>query len=186
MPKEYSDWDVTLYDWQSQCSMQPQSSGIKCLLKRILPTVGCEADAQTFNEEKRQLFETSNGSTQHAILDNGSYTTASAQDLNGQTSLRAEHCLVTAEKKRIRLVQHLKAAEPSGSWQLQSVEMHHEYHDGPYNGGASLSGCGGGMSNFAESPRLEEAQLEQDWIVQSGISYNVSEDCTQDMPSRCA
>ncbi len=113
VPKEFSDWDVTLYDWQSQCSMQPQATGIKCLLKRLMPTVGCEADAQSFHEDKRQLLESSKAATQHAILSNGSYTTASTLDLSDQTKLRFEHWLVTDEKKRIRLVQHITAAGSS-------------------------------------------------------------------------
>ncbi|KAL0023348.1 hypothetical protein WJX77_009747 [Trebouxia sp. C0004] len=167
--------------------MQPQATGIKCLLKRLMPTVGCEADAQTFHEETRHLLESTDEATQHAILSNGSYTTASSLDLSDQTKLRLEHCLMTAEKKRIRLVQHVAAAGPSDPWQLSGVEVHHEYYDGPYNGGASLSGCGGGMSNFAELDKFGASQLQHDWTASSGSSYSVSEDRTvqlQHLPSR--
>jgi len=189
VPKEFRDWDVTLYDWQSQCSMQPQATGIKCLLKRLMPTVGCEADAQTFHEETRRLLESTDEATQHAILSSGSYITVSSLDLSDQTKLRLEHCLVTAEKKRIRLVQHVTAAGPSDPWQLSGVEVHHEYFDGPYNGGASLSGCGGGMSNFAELDKFAASQLQHDWTASSGSSYSVLEDGTiqpQHLPSRCS
>ena len=187
VPKEFRDWDVTLYDWQSQCSMQPLSTGIKCLLKRLMPTVGCEADAQSFEEDKRQLLGSSKAATQHAILSNGSYTTASSLDLSGQTSLRFEHCLVTVQQRRIRVVQHVKASGTSDSWQLSTVEVHNEKYDAPYNGGAELSGCGGGMSNFAETSRLDASQLQQDWAATSGRSYSVSQAGTlqsQDLPSR--
>ncbi|DBB07648.1 TPA: hypothetical protein ACH3X3_009083 [Trebouxia sp. C0006] len=187
VPKEFRDWNVTLYDWQSQCSMQPQATGIKCLLKRLMPTVGCEADAQTFHEEARHLLESTDEATQHAIFSNGSYTTVSSLDLSDQTKLRLEHCLVTAEKKRIRLVQHVTAAGPSDPWQLSNVEVHHEYYDGPYNGGASLSGCGGGMSNFAELDKFAASQLQHDWTASSGSSYSVLEDGTiqpQHLPPR--
>ena len=187
VPKEFSDWDVTLYDWQSQCSMQPQPTGIKCLLKRLMPTVGCEADAQTFNEETRHLFVSNGRATNHAVLTDGSYTTVTALDLSGCKQLRFEHCLVTTDRKRLRLVQHVTTAEPSDSWHLSSVEVHHERYDTTYNGGASLSGCGGGMSNFAELDRIDSTQLQQDWSTQSGRSYNVSQDGAlqmQDLPSR--
>lgn len=189
VPQEFTDWNVTLYDWQSQCSMQPQAKGIKCLLKRLMPTVGCEADAQSFNEDRRQLFDSTAPMTEghQAVLSNGSYTTTSSLNLTSQTSLRFEHCLATAEQRRIRLVQHVTASSPSGPWKLSSVEVHNEKYDAPYNGGASLSGCGGGMSNFAESPKLDFQQLQQERQTKSGRCYNVSEDGKlqlQDLPHR--
>ena len=189
VPKEFSDWDVILYDWQSQCSMQPQAKGIKCLLKRIMPTVGCEADAQCFNEDKRQLFEsrTSSADGHQAVSDDGSYTTASSMNLSDQTSMRFEHCLVTSGERRVRIVQHVTAATASGPWRLSSIELHNEKYDGSYNGGAELSGCGGGMSNFAESGKLDIFELQHQRQVDSGISYAVSEHGSlqlQDLPSR--
>ena len=135
------------------------------------------------------LLEATDEATPRAILGDGSYTTASTLHLNGETSLRAEHCLVTEPRKRIRLVQHLKATGEADGWQLHSVEMHHEHYDGPYNGGASLSGCGGGMSNFAESDRLHENQLRQKWRATSGKSYAVTQDDSlqeEELPSRCS
>lgn len=189
VPQEFNDWNVTLYDWQSQCSMQPQAAGIKCLLKRIMPTVGCEADAQSFNEEKRQLFESSEplAEGQQAILSNGSYTTASSLDISRETSIRFEHCLVTAEQRRVRVVQYVTAPSASDPWTLSSVEVHNEKYDAPYNGGASLSGCGGGMSNFAEGARLDSQQLQHAWQTKSGRCYSISEDGKlqlQDLPKR--
>ena len=189
VPQEFNDWNVTLYDWQSQCSMQPQATGIKCLLKRIMPTVGCEADAQSFDEEKRQLFESSAplAEGQQAILSSGSYTTASSLDISNETSIRFEHCLVTAEQRRIRVVQYVTAPSASDAWTLATVEVHNEKYDAPYNGGASLSGCGGGMSNFAEGARLDTQQLQHARQTKSGRCYSVSEDGKlqlQDLPKR--
>lgn len=169
--------------------MQPQTTGIKCLLKRIMPTVGCEADAQSFSEEKRQLFESSAPMKQghQAILNNGSYTTTSSLNLSSETSIRFEHCLVTAEQRRIRLIQHVTAPSASDPWILSSVEVHNEKYDAPYNGGASLSGCGGGMSNFAEGAKLDIQQLQHEWEAKSGRCYSVSKDGNlqlQDLPTR--
>ena len=189
VPKEFSDWDVTLYDWQSQCSMQPQAKGIKCLLKRIMPTVGCEADAQCFNEDKRQLFEsrTSSADGHQPVLDDGSYTTASSLNLADQTSMRFEHCLIISEERRMRVVQHVTAATASDPWKLSSIELHNEKYDRSYNGGAELSGCGGGMSNFAETGKLDSIELQHQRQADSGTSYAVSEQGSlqlQDVPSR--
>ena len=170
--------------------MQPQAEAVKCLLKRLMPTVGCEADAQSFNEEKRHLFASSTSLTDshQAVLDDGSYTAASSFELSSETSMRFEHCLVTSEGRRIRVVQHASAPSPAEPWQVSSIEVHNEKYDGPYNAGAELSGCGGGMSNFAESMKLDVSELQHQRQVQSGRSYSVSEDGSlqlQDLPQRC-
>ena len=46
MPQEFRDWEVRLVDWQTQCSMLATAEGVTYSLKRLMPTVGCEADAQ--------------------------------------------------------------------------------------------------------------------------------------------
>lgn len=173
VPKDFSDWDLTLYDWQTQSSMLPKSSGVKCLFKRILPTVGCEADAQTFLEESSTLFEGA-ADKQHPVLSNGSYSTTSSTALTDGSALRCEHNLVLSKDKRVRLVQHLKSADATSPWQLVAVEVHNERYDQPYNAGAQLSGCGGGMNNIAEQDRLDLAVLPHDWKVQSGSSFDMS------------
>lgn len=179
VPREYSNWDITLYDWQSQSSMLPTASGVKHLFKRILPTVGCEADAQTFREESSTLFEGA-AAAQHAILNVGSYSTTTSMTLNDTKRLRCEHNFMLSQKKRIRLVQHLKMSEAEQLWQLASVELHNERYDQPYNGGAQLSGCGGGMNNIAEQDKLDLTSLQQDWHLQSGTTFDAhSSGCLQ-------
>ena len=46
VPQEFRDWEVRLVDWQTQCSMLATDKGVTYSLKRLMPTVGCEADAQ--------------------------------------------------------------------------------------------------------------------------------------------
>ena len=46
VPQEFRDWEVRLVDWQTQCSMLATDEGVTYSLKRLMPTVGCEADAQ--------------------------------------------------------------------------------------------------------------------------------------------
>lgn len=174
VPREYSDWDITLYDWQSQCSMLPTSSGIQCLTKRIMPTVGCEADAQTFLQESRSLFEAPPADSSHSVLRNGTYSTSNCLSLSDAQALRCEHCIMLGEQHRIRLVQHLTSAKATEPWQLASVELHHERYDQPYNAGAQLSGCGGGMNNFAEHDTLDASRLQQEWNLQSSSSFDMS------------
>lgn len=54
VPQAYRDWDLQLYDWQVQCSMLANEKGLQYVTRRLMPTVGCEADAIAF-EEQRQV-----------------------------------------------------------------------------------------------------------------------------------
>lgn len=172
VPKEYSNWDITLYDWQSQSSMLPTTSGVKHLFKRILPTVGCEADAQTFREESSNLFQDA-PRIQHPILDDGSYSTMSSMTLTDAKTLHCEHSFMLSSKKRLRVVQHMRSPAAEQPWQLASIELHNERYDQPYNGGAQLSGCGGGMNNIAEQKRLDASVLQQHWQLKCGSHFTV-------------
>ena len=41
VPSAYREWDVQLYDWQTQCSSQALlDEGLRLSLKRLMPTVG--------------------------------------------------------------------------------------------------------------------------------------------------
>eukprot|EP00884_Botryococcus_braunii_P000317 jgi/Botrbrau1/10286/Bobra.0120s0008.1 len=53
VPQAYRDWDMQLYDWQAQCSMLADDRGLGYLTRRLMPTVGCEADAIAFEEERQ-------------------------------------------------------------------------------------------------------------------------------------
>lgn len=41
VPSAFREWDVHLYDWQTQCSSKASSDdGLRVALKRLMPTVG--------------------------------------------------------------------------------------------------------------------------------------------------
>jgi hypothetical protein len=40
VPAAYREWEVKLYDWQTQCSVEAAPAGLAYTLKRLLPTVG--------------------------------------------------------------------------------------------------------------------------------------------------
>ena len=63
----FRDWGVELFDWQSQCSMRVTPEAFTYTLRRMLPTVGCEADAIAFTqdaEEAASLFRAQPGQLQ--------------------------------------------------------------------------------------------------------------------------
>ena len=45
VPSAYREWDVHLYDWQTQCSVQALQGGegLRVSLKRLMPSVGVRA-----------------------------------------------------------------------------------------------------------------------------------------------
>ena len=48
------EWGVKVYDWHTQHSTIAGPEGLTSQLKRLMPIVGCEADAVAFEEETRQ------------------------------------------------------------------------------------------------------------------------------------
>ncbi|BDA40359.1 hypothetical protein COCOBI_01-0120 [Coccomyxa sp. Obi] len=168
VPSAYREWDVHLYDWQSLCSMQVNGQeGLRYSLKRMMPTVGCEADAVAFTEEAQEGLSAAEaselgGSTWPGGLPwapDGSYALVPLHIGDEEAKLRVESCLVRPRTgpldavSRTRVVHHLKRQADSREWQIDSVEVHQERFLAPYNGGGELAGCGGGMSAFAQKPR---------------------------------
>ena len=57
VPEAFREWELSVRDWQTQCSMNsPESSSssdssLEYRVRRLLPSVGCEADATAFVDE---------------------------------------------------------------------------------------------------------------------------------------
>jgi hypothetical protein len=69
VPPAYREWGVELFDWASQCSMLATPEGLRYKLRRLMPTVGCEADAVAFTEEGAAA-----AAGALAVLPDGSYS----------------------------------------------------------------------------------------------------------------
>lgn len=64
MPEAYREWEVKVYDWQTQCPTlaEPEDHVLKYKSVQLLPTVGCEADAATiYNVDERKMCGENNG-----------------------------------------------------------------------------------------------------------------------------
>lgn len=57
VPGAYREWGVELFDWQSICSSIATPQGLSYNVKRMMPTVGCEADAVAFTEEAHNILQ---------------------------------------------------------------------------------------------------------------------------------
>lgn len=160
VPEAYREWGVELFDWQSQCSMLASDGTLKYCVRRLMPTVGCEADAIAFTEESHEAFGTEHGCAVYAS--DGSF----ARSPEGLDNLEmyecsAEHCvpLDRSNFMRLRAVQYFKRFGPDKHWKLSELEMHIERKEGPYTGRRELAGCGGGMPTFGTSPARDSHSL---------------------------
>lgn len=185
VPSAFREWGVELWDWQSQCSSTVSTDGskqLKSTVRRLMPTVGCEADAIAFTEEQcgsssSSSSSTLGGSTPGSTLliakRDGSYNTGPRlwpQD-EKVTTMQIEHCLVLPQEEkssqlrfRVKIVQNFKRAWTAGRpWRLVSIDLHKEKYDGPYTGKRELAGCGGGQPGIAQQPHLAAQMLAGSW-----------------------
>ncbi|XWS39664.1 hypothetical protein CRYUN_Cryun18bG0074500 [Craigia yunnanensis] len=62
-PEAYREWEVKVYDWQTQCPTlaEPGENAMTYKNIKLLPTVGCEADAATcHNIDERNIGDVDN------------------------------------------------------------------------------------------------------------------------------
>jgi hypothetical protein len=95
------------------------------LVRRLMPTVGCEADAIAFTEDT----SISSGASQQQLLaaGDGSYCLSPAQLAEGASKLTLESCFAVAPlQRRVRVVQQLLKDWRTQRWQVYRVEVHQE------------------------------------------------------------
>jgi hypothetical protein len=166
----YRDWEVKIHDWQSQCSMLADAEGLRCTLRRLMPTVGCEADAVAFTEEAQQVFAAQQAAAS-PIDAEGAYTHGPGDLASPELfEAAAEHCLPLAAGQRLRVVHNLKRMGADRSWRVLGIELHRERRDGPHTGRRELAGCGGGMELFSQQPAVARGALDGAWAA-SGVRF---------------
>jgi len=158
--------------------MIADAMGLRYGLRRLMPTVGCEADAIAFTEEQQEMFPGGSSAPYPTLCSNGSFTHPPVGLLDediSQTS--AEHAFpLDAPGQRLRIVHSLRRMGSEQTWKLMSIELHRERYDSPFNGRRELAGCGGGMDFFATSARLDaDNALLGEWRA-SGVRFTSGAD----------
>jgi hypothetical protein len=163
---------VDLHDWQSHSSMLAGEGGLAATTRRLMPTVGCEADAVAFTQQAADMFAP--GATPATVAPNGGYSHGPASlAVPGCTRAALEACLVLAPRqRRLRVVHNLRRRAADGTWQLDGIEVHQERYDSPYCGKLELAGCGGGLKGFATAQPLAAEELHGSWMA-TGLRYAV-------------
>lgn len=174
VPEAYREWEVKVFDWQTQCPTlaHPQDLLLTYKTIKLLPTVGCEADAATrYSIDERVVGGLDNNVSAFAYQSGGSYAAVWPIVDNGQhKQLELEHCLINPRDKesRMRIIQVVRVANTG--IELQSIRVFCEQWYGPFRNGDQLGGCAIRDSAFASTTALKASEVVGVWQGPSAIS----------------
>jgi hypothetical protein len=172
VPEAYREWEVKVFDWQTQCPTLAEPEGQDRLLTyksiKLLPTVGCEADAATrYSIDERSIGggEDDNKVSAFAYQASGSYVAVwPIEDLGAHKLLELEYCLVNPQDResRVRIIQVVQV-DSEKKMVLQKVRVFREQWYGPFRNGEQLGGCAIRDSGFAATDATEALQVVGVW-----------------------
>ncbi|GAB4853006.1 hypothetical protein Ancab_017195 [Ancistrocladus abbreviatus] len=90
VPEAYREWEVKVFDWQTQCPSPAQLEDfvLSYGLIRLLPTVGCEADAATiYSSVERTVGGEGSNVFAFAYQSSGSYVAVWADGDNDASKI---------------------------------------------------------------------------------------------------
>ncbi|KAH7664557.1 hypothetical protein IHE45_14G127200 [Dioscorea alata] len=164
VPEAYREWGVEVFDWQTQCPTLASESGDRSFfykLIRLLPTVGCEADAATRHSvEERVVGNLENGALAFGYDSSGCYVAVWPRAAG---VLELEHCLVAPgnREERVRVVQLVKVE--AKEMRLAGIKVFSEQWYGPFRNGEQLGGCAIRESGFAATKKVEVSEVVGEW-----------------------
>lgn len=164
VPEAYREWGVEVFDWQTQCPTLASESGDRSFfykLIRLLPTVGCEADAATRHSvEERVVGDLENGALAFGYDSSGCYVAVWPRAAG---VLELEHCLVDPRNReeRVRVVQVVKLE--GKEMRLAGIKVFSEQWYGPFRNGEQLGGCAIRESGFAATKKVEVSEVVGEW-----------------------
>ncbi|KAL1342619.1 hypothetical protein AAHE18_09G170100 [Arachis hypogaea] len=145
VPEAYREWEVKVFDWQTQCPTlaEPGDRVLEYKSIQLLPTVGCEADAATrYSIDERKVGGADTGITAFAYQSSGSYV-ALWDKKDGLLEL--EYCLISPQDCESR-------------WY------------GPFRNGDQLGGCAIRDSAFAATAPLTASEVTGVWQGSKAIA----------------
>lgn len=167
VPEAYREWEVKVFDWQTQCPTIAESDDFvaKYKLIKLLPTVGCEADAATRHSvDERNIGGADNNVAAFAYQASGCYVAVwPAKDHETYSLLELEHCLVDPQNResRVRIIQVVRVE--NFKLVIQNIKVFVEQWYGPYRNGEQLGGCSIRDTTFASTKALESSEVSGVW-----------------------
>ncbi|GMH16319.1 hypothetical protein Nepgr_018160 [Nepenthes gracilis] len=174
VPEAYREWDVKVHDWQTQCPTlaEPEDFLLSYKLIRLLPTVGCEADAATiYSTDEWNIGGEGNRVLAFAYLSSGSYVAVWPTEDSGASKLmELEHCLVDPQNResRIRIIQVVQL--DNMKLRLQKIKVFCEQWYGPFRNGEQLGGCAIRDSRFASTDPLKDSEVIGVWQSHEAVA----------------
>ncbi|XP_019427525.1 PREDICTED: uncharacterized protein LOC109335798 isoform X2 [Lupinus angustifolius] len=166
VPEAYREWEVKVFDWQTQCPTlaQPKDHILQYKTIQLLPTVGCEADAATrYTVDERKIAgdNMNYAISAFAYQSSGSYVAVWQKKDN---LIELEYCLISPHdfESRVRIIQLLNVIDKT-KLVLQSIQVFREQWYGPFRNGEQLGGCAIRDSAFASTAPLEASQVTGVW-----------------------
>ncbi|GAA0161840.1 hypothetical protein LIER_18066 [Lithospermum erythrorhizon] len=177
VPEAYREWEVKVHDWQTQCPTLASQEHVSLTYKliRLLPTVGCEADAATrYTIDERSVFSNQESSACSCFAyqpSTGCY--AAVWPVKGQFDdsmsgnfrrvLELEHCLIHPDDResRMRVIQvvSLEGNHQHYKVEVQSIKVFVEQWYGPFRNGDQLGGCSIRDSAFAATEPSKPSEI---------------------------
>ncbi|WVZ55300.1 hypothetical protein U9M48_005976, partial [Paspalum notatum var. saurae] len=179
VPAAYREWGVRVLDWQTQCPTLADPAAPCALhyrLVRLLPTVGCEADAATVHTSHRRHAASA---AAFAYAAAGSYVAAWPR--GPAPVLEVEHCVVRPPggcaddvvSSRVRVVQTVALGrEP----RLRGIKVFSEQWYGPFRNGEQLGGCAVREAAFAAGERLDASEVLGTWESAAAAAARFSDE----------
>ncbi|ERN17106.1 uncharacterized protein LOC18445439 [Amborella trichopoda] len=178
VPEAFREWDVKVFDWQTQCPTLAETEEPKLVYKptKLLPTVGCEADAATrYSIEERWIGGGNNGASTFSYHPSGCYVAVWPVDKHGLLEL--EYCLVDPGNResrtrisRTRIIQVVEVEKDNGEqktvMRLRNIKVFSEQWYGPFRNGEQLGGCAISGSGFATTDVLKDSEVTGSWESQ--------------------
>lgn len=187
VPEAYREWEVKVYDWQTQCPTLAETGGNAMIYKNIqlLPTVGCEADAAThYSIDERNIGGVDNKVSAFAYQSSGCYFAVWPVGDNGMWEL--EHCLINPRDResRVRIIQvvHVDGTK----FVLKNVSVFCEQWYGPFRNGDQLGGCSIRDSAFASTAATKASDVAGLWQGPNAVaSFDSSGDVSVEFSFTC-
>ncbi|XP_057964886.1 uncharacterized protein LOC131155644 isoform X3 [Malania oleifera] len=147
---------------------QPEELLVTYKLIKLLPTVGCEADAATqYSIDERKIGGSDNRISAFAYQSSGCYVAVWLMEnpqIDGTSSLlELEHCLVDPKNResRVRIIQSVRV--DNTKMVLQNVKVFREQWYGPFRNGEQLGGCAVHESGFASTDTMKGSEINGVW-----------------------
>ncbi|TKY51196.1 hypothetical protein E2542_SST22706 [Spatholobus suberectus] len=164
VPETYREWEVKVFDWQTQCPTlaEPEERVLQYKSIQLLPTVGCEADAATrYSVDERKVGGENSGLTAFAYQSSGSYVAVWQKEDN---LLELEYCLINPQdcESRVRIIQLIHVLNNT-EMVLQGIRVFREQWYGPFRNGDQLGGCAIRDSAFASTATMTASDVAGIW-----------------------